>query len=468
MEKLRYLRSSHSVRRRSNIVDEAMPVSLGLEGDCFQKQDRPDSSARASSRMRCTPSASERGSTRQGSIRQRATFSASVPPIEADLIFGAESCQELVRILERAMSGLELVRNRSDKDRVRAEALASTVDRLRILEADMSRLVAEGGFEDIRGEGSGFAGSSSWAGYQSPRAGTLSVLSDDSFMSAFEEFAVIIDEDGIHRDIVNVNKDQLVFFQSGMEAAANGEVGYRKARMEFCQCDSETDFAAKVWCLRQAFEEVLKDQHRRIWLAKAGRTLLGDILKHSRQDPCQFYNSFDNLMEFFNDEANLKQMEEELASRGVVHFGFWDVVLDFILLDSFEDMKAPPSAIYSVTKNYFLSNSMKYSTISTIVWSMLKAKRKRLKNPNGFIAHFYNISEAVSPAITLGFLGTDGRIGELCQYFKEQITQFVIDVFNTKRVRYTTLQELAEDVWIILQSRTEALQTRLATELIPA
>lgn len=41
-----------------------------------------------------------------------------------------------------------------------------------------------------------------------------------------------------------------------------------------------------------------------------------------------------------------------------------------------------------------------------------------LENSNGFIAHFYSISEAVMPAITLGFLGTDGRIGELCQYFR--------------------------------------------------
>lgn len=33
--------------------------------------------------------------------------------------------------------------------------------------------------------------SSGTAGYASPRAGTLSVLSDDSFMSAFEEFVSI-------------------------------------------------------------------------------------------------------------------------------------------------------------------------------------------------------------------------------------------------------------------------------------
>ncbi|VDO06465.1 unnamed protein product [Haemonchus placei] len=121
-----------------------------------------------------------------------------------------------------------------------------------------------------------------------------------------------------------------------------------------------------------------------------------------------------------------------------------------------------------VTKNIFLSHSMKYSTLSTIIWSMLRAKRQRLKH--GFIAHVYDVSEAVSPAITLGFLGTDSRIGELLYcvtYFKIIITQFVADIFNSKRVRYTTLDELAEDVWIILENRTEAIRTRLATELIP-
>lgn len=185
----------------------------------------------------------------------------------------------------------------------------------------------------------------------------------------------------------------MLFYQQGLAAASNNEVlgssscfrtiklqvKYRKSRTEFCQCESETEFAAKVWCLRQAFTEALKDDHRRLWLANMGRTLLADILKHSKQDPSSFYEAFDSLMEFFNDEKNVHQMEEELQTRGVVQYGFWDIVLDFILLDSFDDLKNPPSAIYSVTKNYFLSQSMKYSTISTVIWSMLKAKRQRLK-----------------------------------------------------------------------------------------
>ncbi|KAK6759719.1 hypothetical protein RB195_021343 [Necator americanus] len=432
--------------------------------DAIQCVDKPDS-VRASSRLRCTPSFSDRGSGRQGGSRQRNHFSNSIdafPPVSAD------SCQELVRSLERVINVIEFYRGRSEKDGDKSVELTSIADRLHAIEADISRLVADGALDEIKDDFSSVVPQSSgWQGYSAPRAGTLSVLSDDSFMSAYEEFAVTLDDD-ILRDVVSLPEDQLLFYKDGLKAANNGEVEYRKMRGDVCQCESELDFAAKLWCLRQAFAVCLDDDHRRMWLAKAGRTLLGDILRHSKQDPAQFYIAFDALIDFFRVESNICQMEEELAGRGVVDYGFWDVVLDFILLDSFDDIKSPPSAVYSVTKNYFLSNSMKYSTISTIIWSMLKAKRQRLKDQHGFIAHIYNVSEAVSPAITLGFLGTDPRIGELCQYFKEQITQFVVDIFNSKRVRYTTVDALAEDVWIILENRTEAVRTRLGTELIPA
>ncbi|PIO69659.1 hypothetical protein TELCIR_08509 [Teladorsagia circumcincta] len=376
--------------------------------------------------------------------------------------------QELVRSLERALTVIEAYRAKCEKHPDRFGEISSIADRLRILETDVSRLVADGALEEFKDDfGSIIPQSAGWTTvYSAPRAGTLSVLSDDSFMSAYEEFPVTLDDD-LH-DYVAVPEDKLIFYKNGLRAASSGEVGYRKMRGDICQCESELDFAAKLWCLRQAFATCLNDEHRRMWLAKAGRTLLGDILKHSKQDPSQFYIAFDALIDFFRSEANVIQMEEELAGRGVVDFGFWDVVLDFILLDSFDDIKSPPSAVYSVTKNIFLSNSLKYSTLSTIIWSMLKAKRQRLKDQHGFIGHIYDVSEAVSPAITLGFLGTDSRIGEICQYFKEQVTQFAIDIFNTKRVRYTTLEELAEDVWIILENRTDAVRTRLATELIPA
>ncbi|CAJ0938411.1 unnamed protein product, partial [Mesorhabditis belari] len=236
----------------------------------------------------------------------------------------------------------------------------------------------------------------------------------------------------------------------------------------FVNAKMKRDFLAKLYCIRQALNAICVDEHRRVWLSNSGRQLLGHLMQNMQQDPTSFYKAYDEMILFFEDEDNLDMAEAELKLRGVPELSFWDIVLDFILLDSFDDLKAPPSAIYSVTKNYWLSQSMKYSTISTVIWSMLKAKRQRLQYPNGFIAHFYNISEAVSPSITLGFLGTDQALGELCHYFKEQVIQLVIDLFNPKRVRYTNLEEMVEDVWVVLQTRTESLLTRLSSEILPA
>ncbi|XGW34655.1 hypothetical protein V3C99_018554 [Haemonchus contortus] len=453
--------------RHSNAKIAEGPSDAGLQEipyDTIHRREKPE--ARTSSRLYCTPSLSERANGRPGGCRQRNHFSASM---DAFPVSAVDSGQDLLRSIERAFAIIEAYRTKSEKHSDRFGELSSIADRLRLLGSDVARLLADGVLEEFKDDvGNAIPQSAGWATvYSSPRAGTLSVLSDDSFMSAYEEFSVTLDED-LFRDLLPIPEDQLIFYKDGLRAANNGEVDYRKMRGDICQCESELDFAAKLWCIRQAFATCLHDEHRRMWLAKTGRTLLGDILKHSKQDPSQFYIAFDALLEFFRNAANVNQMEEELADRGVVDFGFWDVVLDFVLLDSFDDIKSPPSAVYSVTKNIFLSHSMKYSTLSTIIWSMLRAKRQRLKDQHGFIAHVYDVSEAVSPAITLGFLGTDSRIGELCQYFKEQITQFVADIFNSKRVRYTTLDELAEDVWIILENRTDAIRTRLATELIPA
>ncbi|CAJ0563396.1 unnamed protein product, partial [Mesorhabditis spiculigera] len=400
------------------------------------------------------------------SMRRRLgpSISGSVPPNEAVLFGGLDNCRETISSLQKAMNGLEMIKNRSERDRQRAESLAAVLDRLRFVEADLNRVIQEGGFDHLKAED----GVSLGSGFQlapSMRTKTLSVLSDESFMSAVEDFAVSLDEDPSAPNY-EIASDELLFLQQGYEAARNGQVACRRDRSDICQCANEEEFLAKLFCIRKALNIVCADEHRRVWLQNSGRTLLGNLMQNCQQDPTTFFKAYDDMMNFFEDEINREMAEDELRMRGVPELGFWDVILDFILLDAFGDLKSPPSAIYSVTKNFWLSQSMKYSTISTVIWSMLKAKRQRLQYPNGFIAHFYNISEAVSPSITLGFLGTDAQIGELCYYFKEQVTQLVLDLFNPKRVRYTTVEEMADDAWVIIQNRTESILSRLSSELL--
>lgn len=43
----------------------------------------------------------------------------------------------------------------------------------------------------------------------------------------------------------------------------------------------------------------------------------------------------------------------------VVCMSFFDIVLDFILMDAFEDLENPPSSVLAVLRNRWLSDSFK-------------------------------------------------------------------------------------------------------------
>ena len=42
---------------------------------------------------------------------------------------------------------------------------------------------------------------------------------------------------------------------------------------------------------------------------------------------------------------------------------FFDVVIDFILLDAFDDLENPPSSVITVTQNRWLSNGFKENKV---------------------------------------------------------------------------------------------------------
>lgn len=54
-------------------------------------------------------------------------------------------------------------------------------------------------------------------------------------------------------------------------------------------------------------------------------------------------------------------MEQELSARGVKAMTFYDIVLDYILMDAFEDLDSPPSSVLAVVQNRWLSNGFKES-----------------------------------------------------------------------------------------------------------
>ena len=164
--------------------------------------------------------------------------------------------------------------------------------------------------------------------------------------------------------------------------------------------------------------------------------------------------------------------------------------------------------------------------LATAVWSVLKAKRRKLLYPDGFISHFYGIMEHLSPVLAWGnaylspsfmsgdnffnsisfflvinLMATSGRFPRtrlwleaflfllqsksrflefsdwmnlFCTlYFifffffffssfcvcwqQEQVEGFLRDIFDFERVRYTTVEDMATDMWALAVQRRQAI-----------
>lgn len=266
---------------------------------------------------------------------------------------------------------------------------------------------------------------------------------NESFVSADSEFDWI-DEDMFQR-IENVN-DKNALYEMAFSNANLGRVSYRVSRCELFNCKSEADFAAKLHVVRLGFDRFLQDNSKKTWLIEQGRLLIGKVWELCDKDPSGIYKAYEELVKYSTTEGNHKIIKDEMATREVEIVNFYDICLDFILIDAFEDLEQPPSAIVAVIQNRWLSQSFKVTALETAVWSILKAKRKLLKYPNGLISRFYSLNEYLVPVLAWGFLGTDDQLRDSCTFMKNHINEYLKCLFDTNRTRYTNLDELSDDM----------------------
>ncbi|XP_078075092.1 mitoguardin 1 isoform X1 [Mustelus asterias] len=290
---------------------------------------------------------------------------------------------------------------------------------------------------------------------------TTSIASTDSFVSAAE-----LSE---HRDNRGSTYGlgswcHLPLYEEAMHLAEDGKVFCRVLRTELLECVGDIDFLAKVHCVRQAFKVILSDVTNRKFFAEVGRKILSAIMIKAHKNPKRFEEVFEEMMYFLQHTDHWETTQRELATRGVKHMNFYDIVLDFILMDSFEDLDNPPTSIQNVVNNRWLNNSFKETAVASSCWSVLKSKKQQMKVPNGFIAHFYAVCEHISPILAWGFLGPRDSLYDLCCFFKEQVLFFLKDIFDFEKVRYTSTECLAEDILHLIQRRTELLMAYLGTD----
>lgn len=289
---------------------------------------------------------------------------------------------------------------------------------------------------------------------------TVSIASTDSFVSAAE-----LSE---HRELRSAyalgSLCHYPLYEEALQLAEEGKVSCRVLRTEMLECLGDTDFLAKLHCVRQACQVILCDKATREFLADSGKKVLSSIIVKARKNPKRFEEVFEEMMNFLEQTDHWENTEVELATRGVKHMNFYDIVLDFILMDSFEDLENPPISIQNVVNNRWLNSSFKETAVASSCWSVLKQKRQLMKVPDGFIAHFYTVCEHISPVLAWGFLGPKSSLHDFCCFFKDQVLFFLKDIFDLEKVRYLSVDSLAEDMLQLLHRRSELLLAYLGAD----
>ncbi|XP_042335602.1 mitoguardin 2 [Sceloporus undulatus] len=288
-----------------------------------------------------------------------------------------------------------------------------------------------------------------------------SLTSEDSFFSAAELF----DSLQIGEMPFPLSKPAAAY-EEALELVKEGKVSCRTFRTELLGCYSDHDFLAKLHCVRQAFQELLQTEKNQSFFGEVGKRMVLGLMTKAEKNTKGFLERYDEMLCYTMRPETWATTQKELEGRGVVCMSFFDIVLDFILMDAFEDLENPPSSVLAVLRNRWLSDSFKETALATACWSVLKAKRRLLMVPDGFISHFYSVSEHVSPVLAFGFLGPKEHLSEVCGFFKHQILQYLKDMFDLDIVRYTTVHLLAEDILQLSRRRSEILLGYLGVEAI--
>ncbi|XP_051022156.1 mitoguardin 2 isoform X1 [Acomys russatus] len=279
-----------------------------------------------------------------------------------------------------------------------------------------------------------------------------SLTSEDSFFSATELFESL--QVG---DFPLPLSRPAAAYEEALQLVKEGKVPCRTLRTELLGCYSDQDFLAKLHCVRQAFEGLLEEKNNQVFFGEVGRQMVTGLMTRAEKSPKGFLESYEEMLSYALRPETWATTRLELEGRGVACMTFFDIVLDFILMDAFEDLENPPSSVLAVLRNRWLSDSFKETALATACWSVLKAKRRLLMVPDGFISHFYSVSEHVSPVLAFGFLGPKPQLAEVCAFFKHQIVQYLRDMFDLDNVRYTSVPALAEDILQLSRRRSEIL-----------
>lgn len=181
-----------------------------------------------------------------------------------------------------------------------------------------------------------------------------SLTSEDSFFSATELFESL--QVG---DYPLPLSRPAAAYEEALQLVKDGKVPCRTLRTELLGCYSDQDFLAKLHCVRQAFEGLLEERNNQLFFGEVGRQMVTGLMTRAEKSPKGFLESYEEMLSYALRPETWATTRLELEGRGVACMSFFDIVLDFILMDAFEDLENPPSSVLAVLRNRWLSDSFK-------------------------------------------------------------------------------------------------------------
>ncbi|CAJ0967138.1 unnamed protein product [Ranitomeya imitator] len=193
---------------------------------------------------------------------------------------------------------------------------------------------------------------------------TISIASNDSFTSAAELAE--------HREMMETTDLPSLYhcplYEDAMLLAEEGRIYCRALRTDLLECGGDSDFLAKLHCIRQAFQMILSKVENREFLIHVGRKILSSLIIKAKKNPRKFEAAYDEMMRFLSFPDSWSTIENELFGRGVKNINFYDIFWDFIVMDSLEDLENPPLSIQNVVKNRWLNSSFRETEPQLIIF----------------------------------------------------------------------------------------------------
>ncbi|XP_049516663.1 mitoguardin-like isoform X2 [Dermacentor silvarum] len=294
---------------------------------------------------------------------------------------------------------------------------------------------------------------------------TPSLADTESFVSAegTSDVAVVADLEASQIPLL----EQSALYLEALELLEKEGIPCRTYRADVVRCSSREDYLAKIHCIRLAFKRLTDQPDVLQWLIEAANHILGGFMLCAGKDPKDALNAYRELVAYLLDSSHCDQIAKELQYKGVVCPTVYDVVIDYVLLDAFDDLSSPPQSVVAVIQNRWLTAGFKETALSAAIWSLFKAKKGLLPFSHGFFSHYYALMEQIVPVLAWGFLGTDNDLKDMCKFFKDEVEALVCDMFDPSRSRYSSVDDLAQDILQNSQLHYDRLCQALAGALLP-